>query len=127
MGLFVAIPLPVSDRNQGEIARAKVAVDQADALKIAYKQQITKEVRNAFDEYITSKISWEKYKELNKKSESVLHTVKLSYIKGGTTILDYLEAEKSWFEMQNQYFEAMFNYRKSFLQLLFTCNLSNKY
>lgn len=124
MGLFIAIPLPVSDRNQGEIARAKIAVNQADALKNAYVLQIIKEVRNAFDEYTTNKLSWEKYMDLNSKSEAVLKTIKLGYIKGGTTILDYLEAERTWFDMQNQYFEAMFNYRKSFLQLLFTCNLS---
>ncbi len=127
LGLFVAIPLPVSDRNQGEIARAKIAVNQADALKNAYVLQIAKEVKNAFDEYNTNKISWEKYTDLNKKSESVLQTVRLSYVKGGTTILDYLEAEKTWFDMQNQYYEAMFNFRRSFLQLLSTCNLSNKY
>ena len=124
MGVFVAIPLPFSDRNQGEIARAKIFVDQAAALTDAYRLQVTKEVRNAWDEFTTNKYSWEKYRELNIKSESVLKNVKMSYLKGGTTILDYLEAEKSWFEMQSQYYESMFNYRKSYLQLLFTCNYS---
>lgn len=122
MGLFVAVPLPVFDRNQGEITRAKIAIEQAEATTDAFKLQVTKEVRNAFDEYTTNRNSWERYKELNKKSENVLQTVKISYLKGGTTILDYLEAERTWFEMQNQYYEAMFNFRKSYLQLLFTCN-----
>lgn len=126
MGLYVAIPIPFSDRNQGEIARAKIAVSQADAVIDANKLQVTKEVRNAFDEYTTNKNSWEKYKELNNKSENVLQTVKMSYLKGGTTILDYLEAERTWFEMQTQYYEAMFNFRKSYLQLLFTCNYTGK-
>ena len=126
LGLFVAVPLPFSDRNQGEIAKSKIAVNQADALTEAYILQITKEVRNAFDEYVTNKSSWERYKELNVKSEIVLKTVKMSYLKGGTTILDYLEAERTWFDMQSQYDEAMFNYRKSYLQLLFTCNYRSK-
>ena len=126
MGLFVTIPLPFSDRNQGEIARAKIVVDQAATVTDAYLLQVTNEVRNGWDEYTTAKASWEKYSELNVKSEIVLKTVKMSYLKGGTTILDYLEAERSWFEMQSQYYEAMFNYRKSYLQLLFTCNYSGK-
>ena len=126
MGLFVSIPLPFSDRNQGEIARAKIAVYQADANTNASIMQVNKEVRNAFDEYTTNKISWEKYAELNTKSEVVLQTIKMSYLKGGTTILDYLEAERMWFEMQSQYYEAMFNYRKSYLKLLFTCNYTGK-
>jgi len=122
VGLFVAIPLPISDKNQGEIARAKIAVSQADAMTNAYTLQISKEVRNAYDEYLTNKNNWEKFSDLNKKSEDVLQNVKMSYLKGGTTILDYLEAEKSWFDMQSQYYEAMFKFRKSYLQLLFTCN-----
>jgi len=122
VGLFVAIPLPISDKNQGEIARAKIAVNQADALTNAYILQISNEVRNAYDEYLTNKNSWEKYSELNQKSEDVLKIVKMSYLKGGTTILDYLEAEQTWFDMQSQYYEAMFKFRKSYLQLLFTCN-----
>jgi cobalt-zinc-cadmium efflux system outer membrane protein len=126
MGLFVSIPLPFSNRNQGEIARAKIAVDQADAITNAYRHQISKEVRNAFDEFSTHKINWEKYRELNLKSELVLQTVRMSYLKGGTTILDYLEAERTWYEMQNQYYEAMFNYRKSYLQLFFVCNYTGK-
>jgi len=126
VGLSVAIPLPFYDRNQGEIARAKIAVNQADAQISAYILQVTKEVRNAFDEYATNKLSWDKYRELNTKSEEVLKTVKMSYLKGGTTILDYLEAERSWFEMQSQYYESMYNYRKSYLQLLFTCNFTTK-
>ena len=125
VGLSLAIPLPFSDRNQGEIARAKIAVNHADAQISAYILQVTKEVKNAFDEYTTNKISWEKYRELNTKSEEVLKTVKMSYLKGGTTILDYLEAERTWFEMQSQYYEAMYKYRKSYLQLLFTCNFTS--
>lgn len=122
VGLFVAIPITVSNKNQGEIARAKIAVQQADALKDAYILQVTKEVRNALDEFNTNKSNWEKYNELNLKSEAVLQSVKLSYLKGGTTILDYLEAERSWFDLQSQYYESMFNFRKSYLQLLFVCN-----
>ena len=124
VGMSLSIPLPFSDRNQGEIARAKIAADQADLLINVYILQVKKEVRNAYDEYITNKNSWERYTELNKASESVLQTVKMSYLKGGTTILDYLEAERTWFEMQNQYYEALYNYRKSYLQLYFTCDYS---
>ncbi len=124
VGMSLSIPLPFSDRNQGEIARAKIAADQADLLINAFILQVKKEVRNSYDEYLTNKNSWERYKELNIASESVLQTVKMSYLKGGTTILDYLEAERTWFEMQNQYYEAMYNYRKSYLQLYFTCDYS---
>ena len=65
---------------------------------------------------------YEKYKDIFQKSENVLKTVKLSYLKGGTTILDYLEAEQNWFDLQNQYNEAFYNYKKAYLQILFVSN-----
>ncbi|MCE1199489.1 MAG: TolC family protein [Marinilabiliales bacterium] len=126
LGLSLSFPLPVSDRNQGEIARAKISLDQANSLEIAIRQQILNQVKNAFSVYQTAKKSWERYSDLNAKSVSVLNSVKMSYLKGGTTILDYIEAERSWFEMQSQFYEAMYNYRKSYLDLLFTCNYSGK-
>jgi cobalt-zinc-cadmium efflux system outer membrane protein len=44
-------------------------------------------------------------------------------VKGGTTILDYLEAERSWFDMENNRFDALYTYRKNYLQLLVAANL----
>lgn len=124
LGLSLAIPLPLSDRNQGEIKRARIMVDQADANIKATLLQVVKEVRNSLDNYLTSKKSWEKYRELNHQSEQVLQIVKMSYLKGGTTILDYLEAERMWFDMQSQYFQSMYNYRKSYQELIFTCQFA---
>jgi DNA adenine methylase len=41
-------------------------------------------------------------------------------LKGGTTIIDYLEAQKSWYNSQILYYESIFYFRKSFIQLQYT-------
>lgn len=123
VGAFVAIPIPVFDRNQGEIAKASININQANALQNANEKAVRTEVLNAYRAFIAGKTTFEKYDELHRKSENVLEIVRMSYLKGGTTILDYLEAQKSWFDMETQYYEALYNYRNSFLQLLIATNL----
>ncbi len=123
IGAYINIPIPVFDRNEGEINRAKITSAQAHSLTDANCKKVKSEIQNAYNQYQTCKSAFEKHKMVYSKSEDVLNNVKMSYIKGGTTILDYLEAEKSWFDMQNDYFESLYNYRKSYLQLLVSSNL----
>lgn len=123
VGAYVAIPLPIYDRNQGEITKANISINQANTMQDGVVSAVKTEVYNAYREFNTNKTTFEKYDELHLKSEQVLDIVRLSYLKGGTTILDYLEAQKSWFDMETQYYQALYNYRKSFLQLLFVTNL----
>ncbi len=122
----VSLPLPVYDRNQGEIAKATVTAKQAESTAQATILKIKSEIQIAFNEYVTDKATFEKYHDIYTQSENVLKTVKFSYLRGGTTIVDYLEAERNWFDLQNQYFDAMYNYRKSLLELLIVSNLITK-
>lgn len=123
IGAYVNIPIPTFDRNEGEISRAKISSAQAHSLTEANCQKVKSEIQNAYNQYQTCKSAFEKHKIVYAKSENVLNNVKISYIKGGTTILDYLEAEKSWFDIQNDYFESLYNYRKSYINLLVLSNL----
>ena len=100
-GVSVSVPLTVYDRNQGEIAKAKVTAQQAESTAQATILKIKSEVKIAFNEYMTNKATFEKYHDIYAQSESVLKTVKFSYLRGGTTIVDYLEAERNWFDLQN--------------------------
>ena len=122
-GLSFSIPLPFYDRNQGEIAKASVSVTKAENMEDAITKQVKSEVRIAYQDYVTNKLTFENFASINRKSENVLKTVKFSYLKGGTTILDYLDAERTWFDTQNQYYDALYTYQKSIVQLLVASNL----
>ena len=122
IGSYISLPIPVFNRNQGEIAKSKIMLDQSERLLDATVLKVKKEVTNTWNEYISNKSCYEKYKEIYHKSENVLRVVKMTYLKGGTTILDYLEAERNWFELQNSFNEAYYNYQKSYLELLYVSN-----
>jgi outer membrane protein, heavy metal efflux system len=119
IGSYLSLPIPVFNRNQGEIAKSKILLDQSERLLDATNLKVKTEIINTWDEYSTNKSNYEKYREIYHKSENVLRVVKMTYLKGGTTILDYLEAERNWFELQNKFYEAFYNYQKSYLELLY--------
>ncbi len=123
IGSFLSIPIPVFDRNQGEIAKSKAILSQTENLLYATNMKVRTEVANTWNEYTTNRTAYEKYRDIYSKSEKVLNVVKIAYLKGGTTILDYLEAERNWFDLQNQFYEAFYNYQKSYLELLYVTNL----
>ena len=119
-GTFVTVPIPINNRNQGEIQKSQAQLKQMQSIHDALSQQIKAEILNALGEYEVAKLNFEKYKKIFHTSEKVLDTVRYSYLKGGTTIIDYLEAQKSWYNSQILYYESIFNFRKSFIQLQYT-------
>ncbi|RFS26937.1 TolC family protein [Chitinophaga silvatica] len=126
-GLYGTIPLPFFNRNQGEIRKSKIQLQQSEQSLVAIQQQVQTEVKNAWNSYQLSKETVAKYKSILEKSEEVLQAVRYSYTRGGTTIIDFLDAQRTWFDTQKTYYEALYNYRKNYLQLLSVTGLINQY
>src|SRR5207248_7857118 len=55
LGFFFSAPLPLLNRNQGEIARAGAEGQQAERQVAARRAQISADVRSALHEYITTR------------------------------------------------------------------------
>ncbi|MCW3464181.1 TolC family protein [Chitinophaga nivalis] len=125
-GFFGTIDLPFFSRNQGEIKKSKLLLQQSEQSLAATRQQAQTEVRNAYNTYQVNKTTMEKYKNILDKSSWVLQSVKYAYARGGTTIIDFLEAQRTWFDTEKMYYTALYDYRKSYLQLLYVTGLINQ-
>lgn len=126
LGLFATVELPFFNRNQGEIRKSKIVLQQSEQSLSTLQQQIQTDVRNTFNSYLVNKEAMSQYSSILKKSESVLQSVKYAYTRGGTTIIDFLDAQRNWYDTRKMYYEALYNYRKSYLQLLYTTGLINQ-
>jgi len=126
VGFFGTIELPFFSRNQGEIKKSKIQLEQSQKALSGLQQQINTEVITAHKSYQVSKDAVERYRGILQKSQQVLEAVKYAYAKGGTTIIDFLEAQRTWFDTQKLYYDAMYNYRKNYLQLLYTTGQINQ-
>lgn len=126
IGVYGTIELPFFSRNQGEIKKSNYIKQQAEQSLQTTQVLIKTEITNAFNSYQIQKFNFQSFNDLLSKSESILKSVKYSYLRGGTTIIDFLEAQRSWLDIQQQYYDTMQQYRTSYIKLLYTSGLINQ-
>jgi cobalt-zinc-cadmium efflux system outer membrane protein len=93
----VSVPLPVFDRNQGEIARTRHAITQAQQQQEAARGQVLTDVRDAF-EALQSGDRVARYFRSGALSaaERSRDISEYAYRRGAATLLDFLDAERSY-------------------------------
>lgn len=123
VGFFGTLQIPLFSRNQGLIARSKVQQQQSLQEVQRVTQQIDTEIQTAYLQYQTQRENLTRFKVILTESETVLNSVRYSYLKGGTTIVDFLEAQRSWFDTRQLYLDAVLSYRKSYIDILFASGL----
>ncbi len=114
----VSLPLPIFDRNQGEVARTRSAVTQAQQLANENSQQVMTDVVDAYAGLHTSGQIVEFY------LGGYLNQAKLSrdiseyaYRKGGASLLDFLDAERTYRANQLAYRQSLAAYMTALEQL----------
>ncbi len=125
-GVYAAIDLPFFSRNQGEIKKAKILQDQSLQNMQVIQMQVATEVSNAYKSYSIQKQNTQKFKQLQEQAQTILDNVRYAYLHGGTTIVDFLEAQRSWLETQQQYYETLQQYSESYIQLLYVTGKMNE-
>lgn len=126
VGVYGTIDLPFFNRNQGEIQKSKVLKLQAEQDLKTIRFQIETELSVAYKNYLVQQQNIRRFNDLLAKSETILSNVKYSYLHGGTTIIDFLEAQRSWLDTQQQYYNSLQQYRESYIRLLYTSGIINK-
>jgi len=118
MALSLGLPLPLFNRNQGGIMQAEAAVQTAEADLLKTLNQVENQVDIAYRNLIQSRRLVEAFLEgVLDDARSTLTIVERAYERGGATLLDLLDAARTSRTIQQNYFEALFNYQRNVLQL----------
>jgi cobalt-zinc-cadmium efflux system outer membrane protein len=126
MGVYGTIAIPIFSRNQGEIRKSHVLKQQAEQDLLATQSLVQSEISTAYSSYQTQKQNLLNFTGLLTQSQTILNNVKYSYLRGGTTIIDFLEAQRSWLDTQQQYYETLQLYRQSYIKLLYASGIINQ-
>jgi len=116
--LFVNFALPIFNRNQGEIARTGYALTQAQEQKQAASDTVLSDVANAYeairsnDEIVQLYISG-----YLKQAEDSRDISEYAYRRGAASLLDFLDAERSYRAIQLAYRQALASYMTALEQL----------
>ena len=96
IGLAVSLPLPLWNRNEGNITAARTAISAAKVQTDKLRAQIAADIASARVAYEEAAGRWQRYREqIRPKSEQIRKTVAFAYEKGGASLLDLLSAERN--------------------------------
>jgi cobalt-zinc-cadmium efflux system outer membrane protein len=116
LGLTATIPL--YNRNQGNITRAKINKDQTQVQAASIERTVMSDVLNAAQELEQSLISVQEFRnEIIPANKRMRDAARQLYEKGETSVLDYLEAQLAFNEVVKQYRDAMVRHRRAMLDL----------
>jgi outer membrane protein, heavy metal efflux system len=111
ISLFGQMQMPIFDRNQGEIARAAFAMTQAQEQERFANGQVLTDVRDAFENLRTNDQIIGLYRSgyLDEAQQS-RDISEYAYRHGAASLLDFLDAERSYRATQLAYRQALASY-----------------
>jgi cobalt-zinc-cadmium efflux system outer membrane protein len=96
VGVGVSFPLPLWNRNRGNIKAAEAAREQAVIALEKAKAQVISDIANAEVAYREAFERWQKYRDqTGPKAAKVRESVAYAYEKGGAALVELLEAERT--------------------------------
>ena len=116
--LGVTVPLPIYNRNQGNIERARVNVNQSK-LELADRElQVTNEVRQAEREYRLTRGATARIEgKLLPAATRVRDDAYRLYLRGEEPAVSYLNAQREFNEASRQYRDMLVRHRRSMFRL----------
>ncbi len=114
MGFFFSIPLPVYNRNQGEIARAQQERLQVEAKTRALEAMIDREVETAYLVYRNAFATLQRVeKSLLPRAKDVRQITEFSYRRGAASFLEFLDAQRAYNETMQTFNQARGEFARS--------------
>ena len=121
----IAIPIKFSNFNRGSIKSAEFQVGQVE---LAYKQteiKVKNEVMQAYIQYQSLEKQVENFnKGLLDQAKKVLNGKVYSYSRGETSLLEVLNAQRTYNDLQISYFETLYSFQQALVELERTCGFT---
>ena len=118
LSAFVSFPLPVFDRNQGEIARTQYAFTQAQEQQQSTSDMVLSDVSDAYEAVESNDEVVRLYTSgYLKQAQDSRDISQYAYQRGAASLLDFLDSERSYRATQLAYRQALASYMTALEQL----------
>jgi cobalt-zinc-cadmium efflux system outer membrane protein len=118
IGLGVSFPIRIFDRNQGEIARTRAEAIRVASLVEAIRNQIISEVEISYAAFRASRERARLYEHVYlAKGRELREIAEFAYNRGATSLLDLLEVNRTYRELQLAYSQVLASYLTGLHQL----------
>jgi len=118
LGLSVSVPLRIFDRNQGEKQRTQLDIGRNQQLTDATRAQVFGDVDSAYAQVNSNLILLRPYKDRYlAQAARVRETVTYAYQHGGASLMDFLNAQSDYRNVQMTYLQLIGSYLTAASQL----------
>ena len=118
LGVFFSAPLPLFNRNQGEIARARIQTQQAETRVHAVEMDVSNQAANAFAEYSTARDVLDTIeRQMLAQAREVRSATEYAYRRGEASLIEFLDAVRAFNDTMQSYNEARAQYARSLYTL----------
>ena len=114
----VGIPLPVSNLNRGEVVASRLAAQQAEVQTDIVRRQVQAEVIQAYNSYTSAISRLDNYNaSVMASAQQVLEGKRYAYHRGETSLLDLINAQHTYNEIQQAYAECLHDCMSAWVEL----------
>lgn len=114
----IAFPLRFSALNKGAVHAAKFRARQAEVEYNQARLQVQAEVIRAYRQFMSLSEQLRHYTDgMLKQAKEVLDGKSYSYHRGEVPLLEYLNAQRTYDDVQAQYIETLYNYNVALVEL----------
>jgi len=115
---FFNIQLPIFDRNQGEIARTQSVITQSQELSSEQSSIVLTDVANSYESLRTDDQIVQLYQSgYLKQAQDSRDISEYAYQRGAASLLDFLDAERSYRATELAYRQSLASYMSALEQL----------
>src|SRR5271168_1498686 len=116
--IFVSFELPIFNRNQGEIARTGYALTQAQESQLSASDAVLSDVGNAYEAIKSNDEIVQLYTSgYLKQAQDSRDISEYAYKRGAASLLDFLDAERTYRASQLAYRQALASYMTALEQM----------
>ncbi len=114
----ISIPLPIFNRNEGNIQSAEVLLNQIDEIKNARVLSVISNINSTYNNLKSSFNNSKRLKEeIIPESENAYEIIRLGYLNGRFAFIDLLDAQRTLFDTEAQYLLELADYYKLLIEL----------
>lgn len=118
VGVGFSFPFRIFDRNQGEIVRTTAEARSVEAIYQGTVAQALSEVDTALGAMLTERQKVTALRDIYlPKAQKARETVEFAYRRGGASLLDFLDAERTFRDTSLEYLRSLGNYWAALYQL----------
>ena len=118
IGFGLSLPIRIFDRNQGEIARTEAEISRVDAVREATALQVLAALETNRQAALTQRERVIALRDVYlPKATRARDTVEYAYRRGAQSLLDFLDAQRSYRETALAHLQAMGAYLSAIYQL----------